>query len=95
MPRLDYDTLVRSMDPTAPGWSLLLVTKSDTVAIKDASSNPVVSRALLVNQDTTAKLTMADGTVVASVPLQKGYNPLRVRQVWSTGTDVVSVYAVY
>lgn len=74
---------------------MLLITKADSGKITAANGDTVVTRGLLVNQDTTAKLTMADGTVIASVPLQKGYNPLRVRLVWSTGTDSVNVYGIY
>lgn len=52
------------------------------------------ARYLLVGTAGTATLMKTDGTTVADVPLQKGYNPLVVRQVVSLGTAADVFYCV-
>lgn len=53
-----------------------------------------VCRSLLVGTGGTATLVMASGETRTDVPLQVGYNPLRITQVVSLGTaaDVWRVY---
>lgn len=64
-----------------PAGSMVAVTKSNSVDIADGPS-----RALLVGTAGTANIVMADGTTLSNVPLQQGYNPLRVQRVNTGGT---------
>jgi hypothetical protein len=75
---------------SAPGDYLAAVTPDDSNDLPGG-----VCRALLVGTAGAAKLTDAAGNVVTSVPLQAGYNPLRVKRVWSTGTTASTIYAIY
>ena len=72
-----------------PANHVFLVTKSDTTDM------PNVSRALLVDADMTAKIVTVGGETVESFPLQKGYNPVRVSRIYSTGTDAGDIFALY
>lgn len=48
--------------------------------------------ALLCSADVTATVTFADGTAVANIPLQKGYNPIQATKVvFASGT----IHALY
>lgn len=51
-------------------------------------------RALLVGTAGTANLMDATGEILADVPLQQGYNPLKVLQVRTSGTadDIWALY---
>jgi len=51
-------------------------------------------RALLVGTAGTANLMDATGEILANVPLQQGYNPLKVLQV-RTGGDADDIWALY
>ncbi len=46
-----------------------------------------VTRALLLDAAGTVRVTMKSGAVV-DLPLQAGFNPVRVTRVHKTGTDV-------
>ena len=79
---------------TSPGLSVPAskcapVTKSDTVDLADG-----VCRALLVGTAGTANLIDASGATRANVPLQQGYNPLRVSRVKLSGT-ADNIWALY
>ena len=52
-------------------------------------------RALLVGTAGNAKITDASGNASTSVPLQAGYNPIKVARVWSTGTTATGIFALY
>lgn len=54
-----------------------------------------LTRGLLVGTAGNAKITDAANTEVAGVPLQAGYNPLRVRRVWATGLTAANIFALY
>ena len=49
---------------------------------------------LLVTTAGTATLTMADNQVLNAVPLQVGYNPLRIKMV-ATGATAGGIFAGY
>lgn len=53
-----------------------------------------VCRALLVATAGTANLTQEDGTDRDGVPLQQGYNPLKVKRVRAGGT-ASGIWALY
>lgn len=71
--RADYPT-------TASAVKYPLVTKAN------ADLPGGLCRGLLVGTAGTANLTDKDGVEEADVPLQQGYNPLRVLQVRTGGT---------
>lgn len=48
--------------------------------------------ALLCSADVTATVTFADGTAVANVPLQKGYNPLQATKVVFSSGTIIALY---
>ena len=75
---------------TSSGSHAAAITPSDTDDLT------VVTRAILATADCSVKVTMAGGEQV-TLPLQKGYNPLRVSRVWSTGTTLsgASLYALW
>ena len=68
----------------SPAEHCALVTPSDSTDLTNSS------RALLCSGAVVAKLTFVGGETVENVPLQQGYNPLRISRVWSTGTTLGS-----
>ncbi|HEX8382465.1 MAG TPA: hypothetical protein VF592_03720 [Sphingomonas sp.] len=54
--------------------------------VKGPGDLPTVTKALLVGVAGTANLVQPDGTQRDNVPLQQGYNPLRVLKVLTGGT---------
>jgi hypothetical protein len=74
---------------TAPASFLAPVTRNDTSDLPDGDC-----RALLVGQSGTANLIDASGAPHANVPLQQGYNPIRVRRVLTGGT-AADIWAIY
>lgn len=73
----------------APAKTIVAVTKSDTVDLTGGEC-----RALLVGTAGTAKVTTAGGDTVTDIPLQAGYNPIRVTRVWNSGT-ASDIWALY
>lgn len=78
-----------------------------TTYVRDAgtSSRPVVKGAaittntafdrcdaLLCDADVSVTVTFADGTAVASVPLQKGYNPIQATKVVFASGTIIALY---
>lgn len=51
-------------------------------------------RALLVGVGGTANVTDANGNVCANLPLQQGYNPIRIKAIAAGGTadDIWALY---
>lgn len=73
----------------SPHSNAAIVTPSDTVDLSDTT------RALLLPTAGTVTVDMAgEGTQIA-LPLLAGYNPCRVTRVYSTGTDVSDIVAVW
>jgi len=72
----------------------------DAESVTPANSNlPLVAtygatKGLLVSSAGTANLMMESGNIVTGMPLQVGYNPLRVKQV-RTGGTASGIYALY
>ena len=74
---------------TRPSGMIRAVTKSDTVNFVDG-----VCRALLVGTAGTANIVDSTGTTLANVPLQTGYNPLKVIRI-NTGGTASDIWALY
>lgn len=72
-----------------PADTLTPVTKSDTLDVWGATYAQGTSRAcrgLLVGTAGTATVVDASGATRTSIPLQAGFNPIRVKQVKNAGT---------
>lgn len=76
------------MNETRPSGRIRAVTKADS------NLSGGETRALLVGTAGTANLMDAEGNVLANVPLQQGYNPLKVLQV-RTGGTASDIWALY
>ena len=66
----------------------------EEIVLKDDADNCTNSRGILCDVAGDAKVTTRDGTTL-TIPLQKGYNPLRLSRVWSTGTTATGIFALY
>jgi hypothetical protein len=71
-----------------PAEAIVAVTPSDSVDLT------VPSRGLLCGVAGNAQVTTQAGQTV-TIPLQQGYNPIRVRRVWSTSTTATGIFALY
>jgi hypothetical protein len=74
----------------SPADRIAPVTASDTV---DLPGGPC--RALLVGTAGNADIRDQRGTLVSTVPLQAGYNPIRVLRVQSTNLTAANIFALY
>lgn len=54
----------------------------------DSTDLPTKCIGLLSSADFTAKIRDGAGNDITSVPIQKGYNPIEISRVWSTGTTL-------
>jgi hypothetical protein len=87
--------MLSSNTPTSnhdPAYEIVAVAPSDATDIKTDGSP---CRGLLVGQSGNATVIDAKGNTVANVPLQQGYNPIRVRRVKSTGLVAANIFALY
>lgn len=73
----------------APASKIAPVTKADSTDLPDGAC-----RALLVGTAGTANILELDGTERTAVPLQQGYNPIRIRRV-KTGGTAADIWALY
>ena len=82
-------TLYRKQTPTleTPADGLVKVTKAD----EDLT---VPAKSLLVGTAGTANIMDMMGNIRTDVPLMRGYNPIRVRQV-RTGGSADDIWALY
>lgn len=87
-PYTQWQRGVANLDLTLPAEKLVPVNKADA-DLPDGDC-----RSLLVGTAGTANLMETDGTIRTGVPLQQGYNPLRVRQV-RAGGDAANIWAIY
>jgi len=74
----------------SPASRIAPVTPSDDTDLPDG-----VCRALLVGAAGAATVIDATGAERAAVPLQAGYNPLRVARVMATGLAASDIWALY
>lgn len=81
-----YENVASGMD--SPANHAAAVTPNDSV---DLASVP---RALLVASAGNLKVTMKGGQEI-TLPMQAGYNPLRVTRVWATGKTCGDVFAIW
>lgn len=73
---------------TEPAVKVVAVTKANA----DLPDGP--AKSLLVGTAGTLNIMDYYGTVVANVPVQQGYNPIRVKQV-RTGGTATDIFALY
>jgi len=78
------------MSDVSPASGFVAVTPADGTDLPGG-----ICKSLLVTTAGLAKLTDAKGNVSTSVPLQAGYNPIKVARVWSTGTAATGIFALY
>lgn len=71
-----------------PAEGIVAVTPSDSTDIA------AQCRGLLCGTAGNAQVTTAAGQTV-TIPLQQGYNPIRVSRVWNTSTTATSIFALY
>lgn len=66
------------------------------ISLDDANELTYVTRAILASAVCTVKVTMKGGQTV-TLPLQAGYNPLRVKKVFNIGTTLsgATLYALW
>lgn len=74
----------------SPATTLAPVTASDGVDLPGG-----VCRALLVGSGGLATVIDASGAERVGVPLQSGYNPIRVGRVKATGLAASNIWALY
>jgi len=74
---------------SSPARTLKPVTKDDLTDLTDGTC-----RALLVGSGGTANLVDAGGNDLTGVPLQTGFNPMRVSRV-KTGGTASDIWAIY
>jgi len=74
---------------SSPARVLKPVTKSDSTDLPDGTC-----RAILVGSGGTANIIDASGNDLAGVPLQTGFNPVRVSRV-KTGGTATDIWAIY
>lgn len=74
---------------SSPARALSPITKDDGADLPDGTC-----RALLVGSGGTANIVDAAGNDLANVPLQTGFNPLRVARV-KTGGSASDIWAIY
>ena len=73
----------------SPAKEVAKVTKDDLSDLPDGTC-----RSLLVGTAGTANIVDAQGNDLANVPLQQGYNPIRVARV-KTGGAADDIWALY
>ena len=78
----------------AYGREIMAASEIVAVTPADADLADGVCKALLVSVAGTGNLKTEDGSIVTGVPLQVGYNPLRVIQV-RTGGTATGIFALY
>lgn len=84
---------IRNADPAD---SITAVVKSDTNDVWGVAYNATTSRpcrGLLVGTAGSATVIDANGNTAALIPLQQGYNPIRVKQIKNVG-DAGDIWAL-
>lgn len=74
---------------SAPADSAEVVTPNDTADL------PNTSRALLLSASGWVTVDMIGIGTNIPLPLAAGYNPIRVSRVYATGTDAVTIFALF
>ena len=75
---------------TSPGSKIVAVSANDSTDLPGG-----ICRALLVGTAGVADIIDGEGNAVSGVPLQAGYNPIRVTRVKSTNLAASSIFAIY
>lgn len=82
-----FDTYASGLE--SPATSAATVTPNDSTDLVNTS------RALLLSDAGTVTVDMVDVGSNIPLPLQAGYNPVRVSRVYSTGTDSLTIVALW
>lgn len=79
-----------SEDMSSPAVYAFLAAKSDTVDLEQTT------KAILVTVAGTYRVTLAamSASDTIDLPLPIGYNPLQVKRIHSTGSNVAAVYGL-
>lgn len=70
-------------------------THAFAVTPDDNSELPIIVRCLYVGGTGTIKVKMLSNDIVTFVAAAGGYHPIRVKQVFSTGTSATSIIGLY
>lgn len=74
----------------SPATKILAVTPHNSNEFTDGPC-----RALLVGTAGAATVVDAEGNTATLIPLQAGYNPIRVKAVRATGLTAANIWALY
>lgn len=83
----DWETISTGIDGPARNAA--------TVSPNDSTDLPNVARCLLLSAAGTVTVDMVGVGTNIALPLQAGYNPLCVSRVYSTGTDALTIVALW
>ncbi|WP_434286292.1 spike base protein, RCAP_Rcc01079 family [Celeribacter sp. SCSIO 80788] len=79
----------RGKSINSPADNAEAVTPNDSADLSNAS------RALLLDAAGTVTVDMVGSGSNIALPLQEGYNPVRVTRVYATGTDAVTIVSLW
>lgn len=65
------------------------------VSPSDTDDLPVVPRALILSDPGAVKMDMVGGGAAITVTLPAGYNPIRPKKIYATGTGTMTIVAGY
>jgi len=73
----------------SPAISAAIVTPNDSADLE------FVSRGLVLSAAGTVTVDMLGAGENIAIPLQAGWNPIRVKRIYSTGTDSITIVSVW
>ncbi len=77
-----------SLSSSGPVKDIVAVTASDTTVF-------AATRGLLVGTAGAATVKTVEGSTATTIPLQAGFNPISVTQVFSTGLTAANIWRLY
>lgn len=81
-----------------PSGRILKITPSDTLDVSGraySADTSTATRGICCGTAGTATFIDAAGNTCTNYPLQAGYNPIRVKQIKSTGTTASDIWALF
>ena len=84
----NWEFLTRNAQANAPGRKIVVVTASDSEDIDP-------TRAIVASTEGVATVIDADGNQITAFPIFKGYNPISVTRIFSTGLTASGLFAIY
>lgn len=67
------------------------VTQAFVIAPSNTEDLAIVPRCLILSAAGVVKMDLVGGTAAISIPLQAGFNPIRPKRVYATGTAAVTI----